>query len=178
MSNKDYVDNFGAPLLAEFEKVKKRLVDELEVNEKMRNNQVKMEEQMKIEVEKNAKLEAEKVALVETVATKDEIIKVLTGASNRINNNREKDATIRQLRRDIARLKRQREQASENTTPNSKAKRKQTASDETSPKRVTRVLRPRTSNNQSTEVEAAATLSSSVERSTLPGVATPAKAFK
>ena len=44
-------------------------MDELEVNEKMRNNQVKMEEQMKIEVEKNAALEAEKVALIETVAT-------------------------------------------------------------------------------------------------------------
>ena len=33
MSNKQYVDKFAAPLLAEFEKMKKRLVDELDVNE-------------------------------------------------------------------------------------------------------------------------------------------------
>ena len=88
MSNKQCVDKFAAPLLAEFEKMKKRLVDELDVNEKMRDKLVKVEEQMKIEVEKNATLEAEKVTLIETLATKDEIIKVLTGASNRINNSR------------------------------------------------------------------------------------------
>ena len=156
--------------------MKNRLVDELEVNEKMRNNQVKMEEQMKIEVEKNAALEAEKVALIETVTTKDEIIKVLTGASNRINNSREKDAEIRKLRREIAKLK-QREQASENAPNTSGTKRKQNASDVTVPK-VARVLRPRTINNQSTSsVEAEILPSTSVERSTLSNVASSAKFF-
>ena len=156
--------------------MKNRLVDELEVNEKMRNNQVKMEEQMKIEVEKNAALEAEKVALIETVTTKDEIIKVLTGASNRINNSREKDAEIRKLRREIAKLKR-REQASENAPNTSGTKRKQNASDVTVPK-VARVLRPRTINNQSTSsVEAEILPSTSVERSTLSNVASSAKFF-
>ena len=157
--------------------MKNRLVDELEVNEKMRNNQVKMKEQMKIEVEKNAALEAEKVALIETVTTKDEIIKVLTGASNRINNSREKDAEIRKLRREIAKLK-QREQASENAPNTSGTKRKQNASDVTVPK-VARVLRPRTINNQSTSsVEAEIPPSTSVERSTLSNVASSAKFFK
>ena len=98
MSNKNYVDKFAAPLLAEldraicsqtkakdelFEKLKNRLIDELEVSEKVRNNQVKMEEQMKIEVEKNVTLEVEKRALKELLANKEEIIKVLTDGSDR-----------------------------------------------------------------------------------------------
>ena len=69
MSQKQYVDNFAAPLLAELDKMKKRLIDELEVNEKLKTNQVKLEEKMKIEVEKNVTLE--------------ELIKVLTDGSDR-----------------------------------------------------------------------------------------------
>ena len=83
MSQKQYVDNFAAPLLAELDKMKKRLIDELEVNEKMKINQEKLEEQMKIEVEKNLTLEAEKRALTELLATKEEVIKVLTSGANR-----------------------------------------------------------------------------------------------
>ena len=91
MSNKHNVDNFAAPLLAELEnakdalveKLKKRLIDELEVNEKMKINQEKLEEQMKIEVEKNLTLEAEKRAMTELLATKEEVIKVLTSGANR-----------------------------------------------------------------------------------------------
>ena len=91
MSNKRYVDSFAAPMLLKLdrakndlvEKLKNRLVDELEVNEKMRNNHVKLEEQIKVEVEKNATLEAEKHALEEMLATKEEVIKVLTDGANR-----------------------------------------------------------------------------------------------
>ena len=83
MSNKQYVENFAAPLLAEFDKLKNRLVDEMNVNEKMKENQVKIEEQMKIEVDKNATMEAKMSTLEETLATKEEVIKVLTGAENR-----------------------------------------------------------------------------------------------
>ena len=86
MSNKHYVDNFSAPLLAELdrakdalvEKLKSRLKDELEINEKMKTNQAKMEEQMKIEVKKNVAFEAEKRTWKELLASKEAIIKVLT----------------------------------------------------------------------------------------------------
>ena len=83
MSNKHYVDNFAAPLLAELDKLKSRLVDEMEINEKMKLNQVKLEEQMKIEVEKIVTLEGKVSTLEETLVTKEEVIKVLTGGANR-----------------------------------------------------------------------------------------------
>ena len=71
MSIRSNVDNFVAPMVVELDKakdnlidkLKSRLIDELEVNEKMRNNQVKLEEQLKIEIEKNATLETEKNTL-------------------------------------------------------------------------------------------------------------------
>ena len=91
MSNKKYVDDFAAPMLAALdkakdelvEKLKNKLTDELEVNEKMKLNQVKLEEQMKTEVEKNTTLEAKVRTLDEMLSTKDEVIKVLTGGADR-----------------------------------------------------------------------------------------------
>ena len=62
-----YVDSFVGPtwLLSTdnakeqlIEKLKNKLVDELEINEKMRTSQVKLERQLKIEAEKNLTLEA------------------------------------------------------------------------------------------------------------------------
>lgn len=78
-------------LAAELEKAKEQLlknlknslVDELEVNEKMRSNQVKLEEQLKSEVEKIAMLTASKRMLQQVLATKKEAIKVLTDGANR-----------------------------------------------------------------------------------------------
>ena len=78
-----YVNNIAAPLLAELDKLKNKLVDTLEINEKMKLCQVKMEEQSKLKVEKVAILEAEKLTLTETLATKEEVIKVLTDGANR-----------------------------------------------------------------------------------------------
>ena len=64
MSNKRYVDAFAEPMLTALdkakdelvEKLKNKLMEELDINEKMKENQVKLEEQMKIEVGKNATL--------------------------------------------------------------------------------------------------------------------------
>ena len=91
MSNKTYVDNFAEPMLAAFdktkyelsEKLKNKLVDALEVNEKMKANQVKLEEQMKIEVDKNATLEAKVRTFEERLAVKEGVIKMLTDGADR-----------------------------------------------------------------------------------------------
>ena len=91
MSNKQYVDNLAAPMLATLdkakdelvEKLKNKLIDELDVNEKMRTNQVKLEEQMKTEVEKSSTLEAKIRTLEEILATKEEVIKMLTDGADR-----------------------------------------------------------------------------------------------
>lgn len=137
MSSRSDIDNIViAQMVAELdkakeqlvEKFKRRLIEEVEVNEKMRNNKEKLKEQIKIEVEKNARLEADKNTLAEKLATKEEVIKVLTDGANRINNNREKDATIRQLREENAKLiqeqQRQQQQQQDRSsaiTPNKKS---------------------------------------------------------
>ena len=90
MSNKQYVDSFAAPLLAALDRakdelmmLKNNLIDELEVNEKMKLNQVKLADQMKIEVQKNTTLEAKVRTLEEKLAVKDAAIKVLTDGADR-----------------------------------------------------------------------------------------------
>ena len=94
MNNQRYVDDFTEPLLVELdrtkdktrelvEKLKNKLIDEMEVNEKMRENQVKLEEQMKIKVEKNTILEAKIRMLEKELASKHEIIKMLTDGAER-----------------------------------------------------------------------------------------------
>ena len=90
----------------------------------MRGNQVKLEEQLKIEVAKNATLVTEKNALAVKLATQDEVID-------------EKDATIEKWREENARLiqeLKQHGQSSENTpSTGSGAKRRHIRSDENSP---------------------------------------------
>ena len=83
MDHKNRANTFAAPVLAELEKLTDRLTNEFEVNEKMKNYQVKLEEQMKIEVAKVMSLEAENRTLKENLATKEEVIKVLTDGQNR-----------------------------------------------------------------------------------------------
>ena len=132
MSNKQYVDDFAAPLFSEFEKLKKRLLEVLEANERLRQNQVKLNEQTEIEMEKKSALEME---------------------------NTVKDATIRELRKEIERLTQQQEQPSETTpvTRNS-VKRKQAATTESNPK-MARVMRTRkgVKNQQPSAIEETAT---------------------
>ena len=84
MDHKKRAGTFAAPLLAEVEKLKDKLTNEFEVNEKMKNYQVKLEEQMKIEVAKVMSLEAENRTLKENLATKEEVIKVLTDGQSRL----------------------------------------------------------------------------------------------
>ena len=108
------------------------------------NNHVKLEEQLKIEKEKNATLQTEKDDLTEMVATKDEVIKVLTNGAKRINNNREKDATIRKLRKEIDKLRQQQQQQqgqSSGTSINTGNKRRREECNETEIE--SRVMRPR-----------------------------------
>jgi len=107
---------------------------------------------MKIEVEKNVTLEAEKRSLKEMLASKEEIIKVLTDGSDRINNSREKGATIRQLQKDVAKLtqqQRQEKSSEARQATRNGSKRKHNASDETiskmKPPRVVSISTPRSS---------------------------------
>ena len=72
---------------------------------------------------------------------------------NRINNNREKDATIRKLRKEVAKLTQEQQQQPQQTssewTPNTRraAKRRQNASSENTPK-VARVTRSKNGTGQ------------------------------
>ena len=73
---------------------------------------------------------------------------------NRINNNREKDATIRKLQEEVAKLTQEQQQGkSPESTPNTRsgAKRRQNKSDQTASK-VARVTRSRTETVQATPV--------------------------
>ena len=72
-----------ASLLTEVEKIKAKIDNDAEVMEKMRIHQVKLEEQLKAEVSKNLTLEAKQRTLEETLASKEEIIKVLTSGADR-----------------------------------------------------------------------------------------------
>ena len=91
MNNTRYVDEFVEPVLAALdkakedlvEKLKNKLAEELEINEKMKINQVKIEEQMKIETGKRVTAEAKVRELVEILATKDEVIKMLHDETDR-----------------------------------------------------------------------------------------------
>ena len=88
---KCYVDKFVAPVLAALdkakdelvEKLKNKLVEEMEINEKMKMNQIKLEEQNKIEVGKSVAAEAKVRELVEILETKDEVIKMLHDGTDR-----------------------------------------------------------------------------------------------
>lgn len=124
MSNKQLVDTFVAPLLGELAKLKDRLVNVMDVNEKIKDNQVKLEEKMKVKVARIATLEAENRTLKQQLATQGEVIMVLTDGSNndRINN-RAKDATIRQLEEKVNELTKQLQLSRKNEKS---AKRKQT----------------------------------------------------
>ena len=72
-----------APLLADVAKMRAKIKSDAEVMERMRLKQVKLEEQLKAEVEKNVTLTAKKRTLEETLASKEEIIKVLTSGTER-----------------------------------------------------------------------------------------------
>ena len=88
---KCYVDKFVAPVLAALdkakdelvEKLKKKLMEEMETNENMRTNQVKLEEQKKIEIGKRVTSEARVREVEEVLATKDEVIKMLHDGTDR-----------------------------------------------------------------------------------------------
>ena len=71
------------PLLVEVAKIKASFDNDAEVMERMRLKQVKLEEQLKAEVEKNVTLTAKKRTLEEKLASKEEIIKVLTSGTER-----------------------------------------------------------------------------------------------
>lgn len=122
--NQESVDEFLSPLYAEMEKVKSRLANEMDVNERTRINQVKLEEQLKIANEKNVTLEAKQRELTEKLDAKETIIKVLTDGADRIANNRTKDETIKKLQAQNAKLTRQLEQMKNDNK--SKRKRKKT----------------------------------------------------
>ena len=70
-------------LLAEVEKIKAKIDNDAEVMERMRMNQVKLEEQLKAKVSTIVTLEAKQRTLEETLASKDEVIKVLTSGADR-----------------------------------------------------------------------------------------------
>ena len=70
-------------LLAEADKIRAKIENDAEVMEQMRLNQVKLEEKLKAEVAKNVSLEAKQSTLEETLASKEEIIKVLTSGADR-----------------------------------------------------------------------------------------------
>ena len=70
-------------LLAEAEKIRAKIENDAEVMEQMRLHQVKLEEKLKAEVAKNVTLIAEQSTLEETLASKEEIIKVLTSGADR-----------------------------------------------------------------------------------------------
>ena len=128
MSYKQYVDNLALPLLSELDKLKNRLFEELKANETLRQNQVKHEEQMRIETEKTSALEMENSA---------------------------KDVTIKKLRKEVEKLTQQEEQSSESVCARKSIKRKQVAPTEPITK-VARVLRTRkgTKNQQPSQTEA------------------------
>ena len=113
--NRACVDSLSAPVLAELKTLTNRLVDEMDVSEKTRINQVKLEEQLKIEVSKNATLEAQQHALEEKLDTKEAVIKVLTEGADRIANNKEKDDQIKKLKLENAKLTRQLQQIKKDT---------------------------------------------------------------
>lgn len=122
MNNKQRVDSLSAPLLAEFEKMKASWANDMDVNEKMKNNQIKLEEQLKIEVAKNVTLETENKKMKDQLATKDEIIKVLKDDSK---------ATIKQLEKKLDKLTNQLE-ASRNGENSAKRRKQATSTDENS----------------------------------------------
>merc|ERR1712147_447923 len=89
---------------------KSRMGNEMDVSERTRINQVKIEEQLKIANEKNATLEAKQRELTEKLDAKETIIKVLTDGADRIANNRAKDEAIKKLQAQNSKLTRQLEQ--------------------------------------------------------------------
>ena len=72
-----------APLLAEVERIKAKIENDSDVMERIKMNLVKSEEQLKAEVAKNVTLESKQRILEETLASKEEIIRVLTSGADR-----------------------------------------------------------------------------------------------
>ena len=74
---------YVAPRLSEADKIKAKMKNDAEVLEKMRLNQVKLEEKLKAEMAKNVTLEAKLTTLEETLAFKDKIIEILKSGADR-----------------------------------------------------------------------------------------------
>ena len=72
-----------APLLAEVSKIKEKIDNDAEVMDRIQLNQVKLKEQLKAEIVKNVTLTAKQHKLEETLASKDEIIKVLMSGADK-----------------------------------------------------------------------------------------------
>ena len=70
-------------LLNQLDELKSRLAVELDINKKIRLDQVRLEKRLEFEVGKNVTLEAKIRMLEETLATKEERIKVLTDGPHR-----------------------------------------------------------------------------------------------
>ena len=137
MSNKIYVDNFAAPLNAALDKakdelverLKNRLISELDSNEAMRLNLEKSEEQRKIAIEKNAVAEEKIRTLEEKLAARGSMMLELLDSYESL----KKDCKIRDkiALRIIELQQSQSSEKSPSTTIG--AKRRRIECDETSP---------------------------------------------